>query len=221
MTKPPAFQFYVKDWLTGTRRLSWAAKGAYIDLLAWSWDNGPLPLRTKEIARVIGAVANEFAKLWRELVRHWVRTPLGYVNQRLELERRKQKAFRKLQAAKGRASAEARSNRGSTDGQPEASRPGSTGGQPSFALSSASSSAGDQEPDQEQRADAPPSHAVLVKLAHIVLDRIQDEQRDPGEHETIERIKDLAARGEMTYDTGHILPALDSARAQRRARRAS
>lgn len=205
MTKPPAFQFYVKDWLTGTRRLSWAAKGAYIDLLAWSWDNGPLPLRTSEIARVIGAVASEFARLWKELIRHWVRTPLGYINQRLEGERRKQKAFRRLQAAKGRASAEARLSAGSTavqpEGQPNANRPGSTGGQPSFALSSALS--GDL--DQDHRADA---GRVLVKLAHEALTSHPDDAK--------EELKCLAAKASIPYDADGIRKALDVAEAQRR-----
>lgn len=217
MTKPPAFQFYVKDWLTGTRRLSLAAKGAYIDLLAWSWDNGPLPLKTREIAQVIGAVASEFARVWKQLVRHWIRTKDGYINSRLELERRKQRAFRKLQAAKGRASAEARRDTGSTVVQPErqptVNRPGSTGGQPSFALSSALSE--DQEPDQdqEQRADA---RRVLVKLAHGALDA------HPGDViEQKEQIKTEAARARIVYDADLIREALDVAEHQRKNRKAS
>ena len=213
MTKPPAFQFYVKDWLTGTTRLSLAAKGAYIDLLAWSWDNGPLPLKVREIAKVIGAVWREFARVWKEVARHWTRTAVGFINPRLETERRKQRAFRRLQAQKGRASAAQRLNRGSTAVQPAVNRPGSTGGQPSFALSSALSE--DQEPDQdqEQRADA---RRVLVKLAHGALDA------HPGDViEQKEQIKTEAARARIVYDADLIREALDVAEHQRKNRKAS
>jgi uncharacterized protein YdaU (DUF1376 family) len=219
MTKPPAFQFYVKDWLSGTRRLSLAAKGAYIDLLAWSWENGPLPRGAKAIAREIGADASEFRRLWKELRRHWIFGPHGYTNGRLESERRKFKAFRKIQSEKGKASAEARLNRGSTgkptdtatETLPASGRLGSTGGQPSLALALSSA---DLDQDQEQRADA---HRVLVKLAHQVLDEATSV---PGPADPLadlgEELKLKAAQAHLPYQGTDIAKALESAIAQRR-----
>ena len=54
--KPPAFQFYVKDWTASpTRRMmSLAAQGAYINLLAIAWDSDP-----------IATVPNQPDKLWK------------------------------------------------------------------------------------------------------------------------------------------------------------
>lgn len=40
--KPPAFQFYAKDFLTGTTAMSNAATGAYIRLLCHAWDGNPI-----------------------------------------------------------------------------------------------------------------------------------------------------------------------------------
>lgn len=53
-TKPPAFQFYVKDWRSSStvRCMSREERGTYIDLLALAWENeGLLPPTIQEIAR--------------------------------------------------------------------------------------------------------------------------------------------------------------------------
>ena len=136
MTRPPAFQFYAKDWTSSTVSLSLAAKGTHISLLAWSWDNGPVPLDLDAIARIVGANPNQFSSVWDEVKSRWNTTNGGRVNARLESERRKQRSFRRLQAAKGRAGAEARLSRGSTAGPTE--HP--TERKPSSSLSSSSSS---------------------------------------------------------------------------------
>ena len=68
--KPPAFPFYVKDWLAGTRRLTFTQKGAYIDLLAWSWDNGPLPFRVAQLAHILGTTPTQLREVWAVLSRH-------------------------------------------------------------------------------------------------------------------------------------------------------
>ncbi len=41
MAKPPAFQFYAKDWLSSktVRAMSFEDRGVYIDLLAMAWDS--------------------------------------------------------------------------------------------------------------------------------------------------------------------------------------
>lgn len=205
MTKPPAFQFYAKDWLTGTRQLKLPDRGAYIDLLAWSWENGPLPEDTIQIAAIVGASSRDFSAIWRRLSAHWKKTPRGFVNKRLEQERRKQRIYRKLQADKGRAGGRAAATataalRLQPKGQPKPSS--------SSALALASE---DQDPDQEQRADA---QRVLVRLAHLALDA---HPADPVEQK--EQIKTEAARARIVYDADLVRAALDAAEHQRTNRR--
>lgn len=54
--KPPAFLFYVNDWITGTLTLSLEEKGAYITLLAYAWDHdGRIPNNEQTIAKLLGS----------------------------------------------------------------------------------------------------------------------------------------------------------------------
>ena len=49
------FDFYIRDWVTGTRGLSAAARGAYIDLLSAMYDTGgPIPHDRKYLCRYLG-----------------------------------------------------------------------------------------------------------------------------------------------------------------------
>jgi len=78
MKKPPAFQFYVKDWRSSptVRRMSLAQKGVAIETLAASWDQdepGTLPICEEDAAKVCGIPAKtfrnfrkQFPKFWRE-----------------------------------------------------------------------------------------------------------------------------------------------------------
>jgi len=93
MNKPPAFQFYARDFLVSTMTLSAAEVGAYIRLLAWSWDNGPLPNNRTKIAQISGA---EIA-IWDAISHKWKASKRGFTNVRLERERAKQTSFRELQ----------------------------------------------------------------------------------------------------------------------------
>jgi hypothetical protein len=57
--KPPAFQFYAKDWRSSAtvRRMSYHEKGVFIDLLAAAWDSdepGTLPFPIEVCARSAG-----------------------------------------------------------------------------------------------------------------------------------------------------------------------
>ncbi len=94
----PYFKFYPGDWLADTRDLTYAEKGAYIDLLAWSWKRGPLPLDPNRRARIIGASPRRFEAVWEGLASHWIENGKGFVNPRLERER--DKAIRVSEAAK-------------------------------------------------------------------------------------------------------------------------
>ncbi|MDD5305409.1 MAG: DUF1376 domain-containing protein [Elusimicrobia bacterium] len=119
MNKPPAFQQYAQDWLVGTAHLSLEAQGAYERLLCHQWVDGPLPNDPKRLARQLGVSASKFKMLWSDLAPHFPLQANGTLaNPRLEFERDKQAGYRMMQGIKGRASAQARGNNGSTAAQP-------------------------------------------------------------------------------------------------------
>ena len=69
--KSPAFQFYAKDFLTGTTAMSNAATGAYIRLLCHAWDGNPictLPADDYSLFKLSGADSPEEWKQYREVV---------------------------------------------------------------------------------------------------------------------------------------------------------
>lgn len=68
------------------------------------------------------------------------------------------------------------------------------------------------EQDQDHRAGARASHKVLVKLAHDAFDP------DPVEHK--ERLKELAARAGIAYDSSAVHKALGVVLFQRERRKA-
>lgn len=95
------------------------AKGVYIDFLAWSWDNGALPTKEAELAVLAGVSLRRFHPIWLALKSKWKHTEAGYVNPRLEDQRKELARYREQQAEKGRRSAQARTgNRCSTAVQP-------------------------------------------------------------------------------------------------------
>lgn len=64
MAKDPAFLFYSKDWLTGTKEMMPIEKGVYIDLLCYQHQNGSIPSDTKRIAVIASMSHEEFLKVW-------------------------------------------------------------------------------------------------------------------------------------------------------------
>lgn len=197
------------------------SKGAYIDWMAWSWDNGPLPLDKGErgdIANIKTPAA--FRRIWRQVGPKWQLIDGGYVNLRLEQQRKDLADYFAGQSAKGLASAAARSNRRSTEGQPNVNRSateGATERQPK--VNSSSSSSIDQEQDQDQRVprqiSTGESVKVLTVLAHMVLDR--DDRRDDSD--LADELKTLAAQNRIAYDGRVITKALESAKVQRQRER--
>jgi uncharacterized protein YdaU (DUF1376 family) len=102
--KPPAFQFYAKDWLVDTARLTLEQEGAFIRLLAHEWVEGHIPADDYERARVLGVGVKKLRFLWRTLGKHFLPgINGGLTNARLEDERRKQSEYRELQSRKGKA----------------------------------------------------------------------------------------------------------------------
>jgi uncharacterized protein YdaU (DUF1376 family) len=106
--KAPAFQFYADDFIGGTVVFSAEDVGAYMRLLCYQWGNGAIPDRKELVDRIAGCVVGPDVM---------AKFPDGR-NARMEREREKQAEYRAQQSAKGKASAQARFNRGSTVVQP-------------------------------------------------------------------------------------------------------
>ena len=99
---PPAFQFYPGDWIASTLGMPFELKGLYIDLLSWSWQNGPLPDEVSWRKRVIGGSARTSERLWNLLQTRWKLTAKGWVNPRLERQRKNSSRARRSWEKRGR-----------------------------------------------------------------------------------------------------------------------
>lgn len=128
MKRPPAFQFYPKDWLDfKVQRMSLAAQGAYIKLLCFMWtdskDQCSIFDEDNQLARAIGITGEHWLELRKEIQQDSepifeVKNGL-LVSARLRYEGAKQRKYRKLQSEKGKRSAQQRLNRSSTTVVPE------------------------------------------------------------------------------------------------------
>lgn len=61
-------KFFPDDWMTSVRSMPLAARGAYIELLAYGWDND-LPEDVEALALIVGVGLEEFAPLWTKWLR--------------------------------------------------------------------------------------------------------------------------------------------------------
>lgn len=120
--KSPAFQFYPKDFLTGTATMSLQEVGAYMRLLCYAWDAGSVPNDPNERARICGCSKAQERELWKKVCKKFSLRDDVFLNERMEDERQKQAEYRRRQSDKGKASAAVRF-------QPEVNH-GSTGVQP-------------------------------------------------------------------------------------------
>src|ERR1044072_8992852 len=72
MKRPPAFQFYAKDWLDfKVQRMTLSAQGAYIKLLCFMWkdskDQCSILDNNELLARAIGTTVEQWCELRTEL----------------------------------------------------------------------------------------------------------------------------------------------------------
>jgi uncharacterized protein YdaU (DUF1376 family) len=104
MQKPPAFQFYAKDWITGTMTLSPAARGIYITLLAYQWDHGGVPAGEKaSLSRAAQCDVRTITKFWPEVSKKFRLEKDGlWRNAKLKAQWRQVRAYRKLQSLNGK-----------------------------------------------------------------------------------------------------------------------
>ena len=103
MSKPPAFQLYVDDFLGGVSDMTQSEIGAYFLLLCYQWNNGAIPddkKRQRLIAKgsVSARVIEKFDMCADEQLR----------NARMEIVRKEQEAFRNERSESGKRGAQAR-----------------------------------------------------------------------------------------------------------------
>lgn len=105
MAKPPAFQFYPKDYIVSTRTMPVEARGVYTDLLAYAWVEEGLPADLKGLEAFIGLSRRKFTTIFETyLSDRWTSDGNGkLVNQRQEEEREKQLRWREKSAKGGKA----------------------------------------------------------------------------------------------------------------------
>jgi hypothetical protein len=65
--KPPAFQFYGKDWLARTRELGPYGRGVHIDMMVLCWETGSVPDDPVEVANAVGGDPVQVAAIWTKL----------------------------------------------------------------------------------------------------------------------------------------------------------
>lgn len=111
--KPPAFPFYADDFLAGTFDLSTEEVGAYIRLLCHQWNRGSIPVEPEKQHRLAGGSVSADVIAKFELCQDG-----NLRNQRLEVEREKQRIYREKQAEKGRKSGDSRRQETQTAAEP-------------------------------------------------------------------------------------------------------
>jgi uncharacterized protein YdaU (DUF1376 family) len=107
MMKPPAFQFYVDNFVEGTMEMTDAELGFYVRLLCAQWNRGGLPDDDKELSRF--SRGQTPAQLRRALARvklKFEKKSDGLLkNNRMESEREKQIKFRENRSESGKLGA--------------------------------------------------------------------------------------------------------------------
>lgn len=86
----PYMQLWVKDWLasSGTRRLSLAGRGLYIDLALFQWEDGFIVDDVEELAAMVGVSEEEFSRVWPKVEKQFpVVAPGKRANERIATDR--------------------------------------------------------------------------------------------------------------------------------------
>jgi uncharacterized protein YdaU (DUF1376 family) len=115
MTKAPAFQFYVQDFLLGTADFSAEEVGGYIRLLAHQWDKGGLPNDDKRLLKMTGMKAKSLPVVKAKFT---IDEDGQLRNHRLEIERNKQVQWRMKSAEAGKKSGHVRRIQSATNPEP-------------------------------------------------------------------------------------------------------
>ena len=114
--KPPAFQFYVKDWTASPTRqmMSLAGQGAYINLLAVAWDSDPIatiPNQPDKLWKLAGAMPEEWTVIKDEVLESFEpfdEDSTRLVNKRLRRQWLELKEFSEMASDRGKKGAAGR-----------------------------------------------------------------------------------------------------------------
>ena len=93
--RSPWFAFYPDDFSGGTRSMSLAARGAFIELLSFQFANGSIPADDTTICRIIGAFPKEWRAIKGEVLAKFEIADNGnFVNERMTKERAERDGIR-------------------------------------------------------------------------------------------------------------------------------
>lgn len=143
MSKPPAFQFYPRDWLSdaSVRLMGPAGKGLYIDLLSIQWLEGSIPSDMDEIALLVGYSIDT---IWPKVESRFKGRRDGRVyNRRMDMQRKEYEEIREKKVKAGVESARIRAEQAAKV-RNDSTRVGDVlqqNGNPSSSTASASSTA--------------------------------------------------------------------------------
>ena len=178
--KPPAFQFYVNDWLSSphTRAMSLAQRGAYIDLLALSWPDGvdaTLPLW-----RLLGCASEQEWDAMKEPVLNLFSADSDRLfHKKLSDQRKQLAAYHRNQSAKAKKGADARWHKPGKDlAMPEDASSSSTATASLTATATASSASAATV--KEPAASRQPRHAGGVSDRHTAPSERQSQPGTPS-----------------------------------------
>jgi len=139
MNKPPAFQFYPKDFLSDINVVSMnmEERGIYITLLSICWLEGWLPNGSTKLQRLCGNPSG-WNEAWLNIEPCFYENDGKLYHKRLQIEREKQLKWREKSKIGGIKSGESRGKTkgGSTKLKPKANTSSSSSSSSSFASSS-------------------------------------------------------------------------------------
>ena len=117
MNKPPAFQFYPKDFLSdfNVATMSMEERGVYITLLSHCWLEGWLPIGSTKLQRICGNPSN-WEEIWESVKPCFYEKDGKLYHKRLDQEREKQQEWQEKSRKGGLQSAEKRKDKKKSKG---------------------------------------------------------------------------------------------------------
>ncbi|MGV3518202.1 DUF1376 domain-containing protein, partial [Luteitalea sp.] len=110
----PWFPFFAKEWLTSTLGMSAEARGSYINLLAYAWDNDGLPVDEESCRGIAGVDRAPWKRVWPVLAVKWPVVDGRRRNERLEEARAGAQKMLSGASKAGQASSAARRDKHGT-----------------------------------------------------------------------------------------------------------
>jgi len=141
MNKPPAFQFYPKDFLSDVNVsvMNMEERGIYITLLSYCWLEGWLPIASTKLQRLCNNPL-KWDESWENIKHCFYENGGKLYHKRLDEERKKQLEWKEKSRLGGLKSGESRrkSKGGSTKDEPRGNSSSSSSSSPTSSLKSKS-----------------------------------------------------------------------------------